>query len=181
MVAGTGFDVIAGGKDLWEKNDEGHFVYVEHQEDFDLVCRVEALTAADLYTKAGIMAREDTGAGSRFVYFQIFAGNASRNKNNGGYEFQYRGQPSADCQAIYPPDEPGATAKYPIDFPNVWIRLARSGDKFTALTSNDGANWKQYTEFSLALRASLLLGFAVTSHNSKVACAAKFRNIRLNR
>jgi len=180
-VAGTGFDIIAGGKDIWEKDDEAHFVYTEHKGDFDFVCRVESLTAPDLYTKAGVMGREDTGASSRFVYFQIFPGNGERNKNTGGYEFQYRKEAGADCQAIYPPDAPGAPPKFPVTFPNVWIRLARSGDKFTASTSSDGTNWKQYTQFSLALNPTLLLGFAVTSHNVDTPVTAKFRDIKLDR
>jgi hypothetical protein len=175
----TGLDVTAGGKDIWEKDDEGHFVYIEHTGDFDLVCRVESLTSADLYTKAGIMAREDSGPGSRYAYFLVFPDNAPRNKNNGGYEFSFRDTPGGDCHAIYPPDAPGDPAKFPIAFPNVWLRLARRADNFIASASNDGNHWKQYSQFSLALKSTLLLGFAVTSHNTEETVTAKFRDVRM--
>lgn len=181
IIAGSGFDIAAGGKDIWEKEDEGHFVFIKHTGNFDFICRVESLTAVDLYTKAGIMAREETSAGSRFAYFQIFPGNGARNHNTGGYEFQFRVEPEADCQAIYPPDEPGAPPKFPIAFPNAWIRLERRDNLFTASTGSDGANWKQYTQFALALHPSLLLGFAVTSHHSQTTATAKIRNIKLRR
>ncbi len=178
-LSGFGVDITAGGKDIWEKDDEGYFVCVDHTGDFDLVCRVELLTSADLYTKAGVMAREDAGPSSRYAYFLIFPGNAARNKNNGGYEFSYRAEPGADCHAIYPPDEPGDPARFPVSFPNVWLRLARHGNDFTASVSNDGTNWKRYSQFALALKSLLLLGFAATSHNTEAIVTAKFRDVRL--
>jgi hypothetical protein len=176
---GSGVDIIAGGRDIWEKNDEGHFASVEHMGDFELTCRLESLTSADRYTKAGIMAREDAGANSRFVFFQVFPNNAARNKNNGGYEFQYRDVTGTDCHAVYPPDAPGEEAKFPVAFPDVWLRLAREGNAFTASASSDGVNWKEYTRYSLVLASSLQVGFAVTSHNEDATVTARFRDVAL--
>src|SRR5450759_3899156 len=89
-VSENGLDVTAGGADIWGVKDEFNFVYVERDGDFDMVSRIESLTAPHLYTKAGLMAREDLTAGCRHIYFQVFPDNSARNKNNGGYEFQYR-------------------------------------------------------------------------------------------
>jgi len=108
--------MTAGGVDIWGVKDEFNFVYVERTGNFDLVSRIESLTAANQYTKAGIMAREDLTPGSRHIYFQVFPDNSPRNKNNGGYEFQYRIVKDSSMKAIYPKSSEGAP-EFPVAFP----------------------------------------------------------------
>ncbi len=148
-VTDGGFDIIAGGADVWGVKDEFSFVYIEKKGDFDIAARVESLTAAHLYTKAGLMAREDLTPGSRHIYFQIFPDNKPRNKNNGGFEFQYREQTDGEMKAIYPARFDG-TPDFPVTFPNTWIRLKRVGDKFTGYTGTDGKSWKEYATYTLS-------------------------------
>src|SRR5659263_318818 len=112
-VSENGFDITAGGVDIWGVKDEFNFVYVERNGDFDLVSRIESLSASHLYTKAGLMAREDLTAGSRHIYFQVFPNNNPRNKNNGGFEFQYRVAKDGDMKAIYPKISVGEP-EYPV-------------------------------------------------------------------
>lgn len=176
-VSENGFDVTAGGADIWGVKDEFNFVYVERNGDFDLVSRIESLSAADLYTKAGLMAREDLTAGCRHIYFQIFPDNSPRNKNNGGYEFQYRQVKDSLMKAIYPKSFE-STPEFPVRFPNTWIRLQRLNNDFTGYYSTDGKTWKPYTTFTLGLPSKIYLGLAVTSHNTYHTVSAKFRNIQ---
>lgn len=68
-VSDAGFDITAGGADIWGEKDKFNFVYIEKTGDFDFAARVESLTAAHQYTKAGLMAREKLIPGSRHVYF----------------------------------------------------------------------------------------------------------------
>ena len=89
-VTTDGIEMYAGGEDIWGSKDEFNFAYLEQTGDFDIVSRIESLMAANQYTKAGLMAREDLTAGCRHIYFQVFSDNYPRNNNNGGYEFQYR-------------------------------------------------------------------------------------------
>ena len=175
-VLNNGFDVIAGGADIWGVKDEFNFVYVERTGDFDLVSRIESLRAANLYTKAGLMAREDLTAGCRHIYFQVFSDNNPRNKNNGGYEFQYRQMKDSLMKAIYPKSSEG-NPEFPVVYPNVWIRLQRINNDFTGYYSTDGKTWKVYTTFTLELPSKIYLGLAVTSHNTSHTVSAKFRNI----
>lgn len=171
-----GFDIVAGGADVWGVKDEFNFVYIERIGDFDIAARIESLTAPNLYTKAGLMAREDLTPGCRHIYFQVFPNNNARNKNNGGYEFQYRQNNNGEMKAIYPPSSAG-TPKFPVNYPNTWIRLKRVKNDFTGYYSIDGKNWKLYTTYSLELPEKIYLGPAVTSHNVKESVTAKFRNI----
>jgi hypothetical protein len=171
-----GVDVTAGGVDIWGVKDEFNFVFIERTGDFDFVSRIESLTAPHLYTKAGVMAREDLTAGSRHIYFQVFPNNNPRNKNNGGFEFQYRQNKDGEMKAIYPKNSAGAP-EFPVSFPNTWIRLQRVKNDFTGYFSTDGKNWKTYTTFTLELPSKVYLGLAVTSHKATETATANFRNI----
>jgi len=175
-VTGGGFDITAGGADIWGVKDEFHFVYIQKTGDFDLAARVESLTATHLYTKAGLMAREDLTPGSRHIYFQLFPDNKPRNKNNGGFEYQYRQQSGGEMKAIYPARFDG-TPDFPVTFPDTWIRLKRTGNTFTGYTGIDGKSWKEYASFTLDLPQKVYLGPAVTSHKTTEPATAKFRNI----
>jgi hypothetical protein len=175
-ISSNGIDINAGGADIWGVKDEFNFVYVQRTGDFDLVTSIESLMAANLYTKAGIMAREDLTADCRHIYFQVFSDNNARNNNNGGYEFQYRQLKAAEMKAIYPKNSKG-TPEFPVNYPNTWIRLQRTGNNFTGYYSTDGKTWKEYTVYTLELPPKVYLGLAVTAHNTTHAASAKFRNI----
>lgn len=175
-VLNEGFDITAGGADIWGVKDEFNFVYVEITGDFDFAARVESLTATHQYTKAGLMAREELTPGSRHIYFQLFPDNSPRNKNNGGFEYQYRQVTDGQMKAIYPASFEG-TPDFPVTYPDSWIRLKRSGNKFTGYSGTDGRSWKEYATFTLDLPAKVFLGAAVTSHKTTEITTAKFRNV----
>ncbi len=123
------------------------------------------------------MAREDLTPGSRHIYFQVFPDNNSRNKNNGGCEFQYRQVKDSLMKAIYPKNSAG-TPEFPVAFPNTWIRLQRVNNEFTGYYSTDGKSWKAYTTYTLELPLKIYLGFAVTSHNPGKTAYCKVQGYR---
>jgi len=170
--------MTAGGADVWGVRDEFGFSYFEQTGDFDLVARIESLTAPHLYTKAGLMAREQLSDNNRHIFFQVFPNNNPRNKNNGGYEFQYRKEQAGEMKAIYPAKFDG-TPEFPVNYPNTWIRLKRAGSEFTGYYSADGKSWKAFTTFSMELSKKVYLGLAVTSHNTKETATAVFRDISM--
>jgi hypothetical protein len=176
VIGNDNIEITAGGADVWGVRDEFRFSYFEQNGDFDLVTRIESLTAPNLYTKAGIMAREELTDNSRHIFFQVFPNNNVRNKNNGGYEFQYRKEKGGEMKAIYPAKFDGVP-EFPVNYPNTWIRLKRSGNNFAGYYSTDGKIWKIYTEFTMEIAPKIYLGLAVTSHNTKETTRAIFRNI----
>lgn len=175
-VMGKGIQLTAGGADVWGVRDEFGFSYLEQTGDFELTARIESLTAPHLYTKAGLMAREDLNDNGRHIFFQVFPNNKPRNKNNGGYEFQYRLNKAGEMKAIYPAKAEGAP-DFPVNYPHTWIRLKRSGNQFTGYYSPDGKTWTTYTTFALELPAKIYLGLAVTSHNTKETATAVFTDV----
>ncbi len=90
---GDGWDVIAGGADIWESSDQFHFVFREISGDFDIRVRIESFTPAHLYSKAGLMIRESQDAASAHVMLVVFSDDEPRNNNLGAYEMQFRAQP----------------------------------------------------------------------------------------
>jgi len=180
QISDKNLQIIAGGADVWGVKDECHFAWIEKSGDFDLKARVASLTDPHLYTKAGLMAREELTDNSRHIFFQLFPNNKPRNKNNGGFEFQYRPEKGAKMLAIYPASSTG-TPEFPVNFPNTWIRLKRTGNEFTGYCSADGKTWKTYTSFTLVMDKKLYLGIAVTSHNTKETATAVFSEISLGK
>ncbi|MFA5329718.1 MAG: hypothetical protein WC384_18125 [Prolixibacteraceae bacterium] len=176
IVLNDGLEITAGGADVWGKRDEFRFSYIEQTGDFDLVSRIESLSPTHLYTKAGIMARENLSDNCRHIFFQVFPDNKARNKNNGGYEFQYRKESDGEMKAIYP-ENPVGEPEFPVNYPQTWIRLNRSGNVFTGYYSPDGKSWKVYASFKLDLSKQIYLGLAVTSHDNGKTTTAIFKNI----
>ena len=171
--------VLAGGADIWGARDEGHFAYLPVSEDFEIGVRVDSLEMADLYTKAGIMFRSALSDGAPHVMLVAFGNNEPRNNNNGGLEFQFRRQDGGLCAAIYPPQPLPAAPDFPVAFPQVWLKLARRGDTFTALFSRDGTAWQTYCTHSQNLPQAGFLGLAVTAHNEAQRVSASFSHLLL--
>lgn len=174
-VAG-GWDISAGGTDIWEKSDQFHFVCQDVVGDFDVAVRVESFTPAHLYSKAGLMIRESLAADSAHLMLVLFADNQPRNNNLGAYEMQFRATAGEDCQAVYPAVRPPAPPEFPAAFPHCWLRVIRRGNRFAALASTDGRNWKRYAEQHLALAGALKVGPALTSHNPEMMAQVAFRD-----
>ena len=171
-----GWDLTAGGADIWEKADQFHFVFQDLSGDFDIAVRVESFTPAHLYSKAGLMIRENVNADSAHLMFLVFAGDSPRNNNLGAYEMQFRPAAGADCQGIYPAIRPPAPPEFPAAFPNSWLRVTRRGNQFSAFASTDGKSWKRYGQQVLPLANTVMVGPALTSHNASVAAQAAFRD-----
>lgn len=180
VISDDKVEVVAGGADIWGTHDEFSFGYTRITGDFDVSVQILNLSKANQYTKAGIMARENLDGGSRHVYFQVFPDNTSRNKNNGGCEFQYRQEKDGEMKAIYPNLETAGN-KFDVNFPATFIRLKRTGDNFESYISGDNKTWNQYSAYTQKMPAELLLGIAVTSHNTDVLTTSGFANFQLNK
>ena len=178
--AAGALEIVAGGKDIWGTSDEFHFHFVPVVGDFEMSVQLEALSMADVYTKAGLMVRASLEGGSEHAMLLAFGDNQARNNNNGGLEFQYRTVPNGECVGIYPPRPLLASPDFPVNYPDVWLRVSRRGGVITAECSRDGTRWKSYCEHPQRLPMPCFAGLAVTSHNELRTVSASFRHLRLN-
>ena len=172
--------IIAGGEDIWGVRDEFHFAYLPVTGNFELSVRLDSLAMADVYTKAGIMLRASLAEGAEHVMLLAFGDNQPRNKNNGGLEFQSRMAANGPCQGIYPPQPLPPQPDFPVSFPNVWLKLIRTGDTYTSQSSRNGQQWKTFSVHLQPLPAAAYLGLAVTSHNVNQTIKAIFSQLNLS-
>jgi hypothetical protein len=156
----SGFNVTGAGSDIGGSADQFQFESRLYTGDFDVKVRLESLSFADAWSKAGLMARESLAAGSRFA-------GAFATPTISGCFFQYR-------------DSVGAlsvpSGAFPNTYPNLWLRLRRVGSAFTGFAGVDGNAWSQLgTVTNLNLPATLSVGMAVTSRATNQPVTAQFR------
>jgi hypothetical protein len=160
IPAGNGLNISGGGSDIGGTSDEFQFSHVQRTGDFDVKVRLDSLSLADAWSEAGMVAREALTPGAR-------AASVMATPSISGCYFQARGTSN------------GVTAfsgSFPVNYPNTWLRLKRTGNDFTGYAGFDGQNWTQLGAANLNLPATIYFGFAVASHNEAQAATAAFRD-----
>ena len=132
--------------------------------DRALSARVLSQSVTSPWAKAGVILSRNADPDS--PYYALFV------TPEHGISVQYRALPggnAADLMIV-----PGR--------PPVYLRVARSGNEFSAYTSADGSSWTEVpgSRIVLHLPARLLGGLAVTSHNSGQRSTASFDSVTLS-
>jgi hypothetical protein len=151
------YEVAASGIDIWGTQDSFRYVYETRTNNFDVVVQVPYIAPADQWTKAGLMARESidpADGGSRMMFAIATASTTLSPKPLDASTAQ-----NAYSTGIRSETDTGAysgtkTGQYffvgdgvvPVPFPNVWIRMTRTGfgttnDTFSGYASTDGQTW----------------------------------------
>jgi hypothetical protein len=95
--------------------------------------------------------------------------NAALLVTNGSLNFQWR---TATGGAT------STTGGGALTFPDVWLKLVRTGNSISAYKSSDGTTWTQVgTAQTIALPASATMGLADTAHTTSVTSTATFDNV----
>lgn len=160
VPAGNGLNISGGGADAGGTNDQFEFSYIQTTGDFDFKVRIDSLSLADAWSEAGLLAREDLTPGARSVstmatpsisecFFQ------SRTATNGATTL---------------------SGSFPVNYPNMWLRLKRAGSVFSGFAGSDGQNWTQLGTSTATMANTLYFGFAVSSHNPGQVATAAFRD-----
>ena len=157
---GAGYLITANGTDIGGGADSFSFFYQAVSGDFDYQTRVAGVSLSDVWAKAGLMARESVEPGSRFA-----AALASPSVN--GCFFASRG--ATNGAAAF-------SGSLPVNYPYTWLRLKRAGSAFTAYAGHDGRTWCQLGSATITAPASLLVGFAVSSHSATKTATAQFQD-----
>ena len=185
MMAADALDVMAGGTDIWNTVDGMHYVYRQISGNFDIKTRVNGLAVANTWSKAGLMARVSTNANSRNLAFLMAPPTMAGGQDT--YTFQYRDTDAGASGSFQKAVGAGVFTNMPSAFgTNVWLRFKREGTVFTGFFSSNGLDWIAFTNRvtadtgGAAFPATLLVGFAVTSHDNTSAnklTLAQFRDI----
>jgi chitodextrinase/regulation of enolase protein 1 (concanavalin A-like superfamily) len=163
VVSTASVRVSGAGTDIGGTADEMHFAYVAMSGNIDIAARLPELIRPDAtQTKAGLMVRASLAANAAHAYSFI---------RSAGYAgFIFRSSSAGASTTIAGPrvTRPG------------WFRLTRVGNTFTAYTGQDGLQWTEVGQASIAMPATVFVGMAVTSRVKGSLATATFDNIALS-
>jgi regulation of enolase protein 1 (concanavalin A-like superfamily) len=158
-LSGGTFSVVGGGRDIWERADEFHFVYQPFAGDVEVIARLASLTGIERWAKAGVMIRSSLTSESAHGLMLGSGGH--------GWAFQRRLASGGDSYSDQGPD--GA--------PPGWVRLVREGSLLSAYASSDGSRWTLVGTDSISIGSTAYVGLAVTSHSSDSTATGSFTNV----
>jgi len=155
----------ASGSDIWGSADQFRFAYQSLTGDADLVVRVDSIDGTHSWAKAGLMIRQNTEGGSINAATLITGG------SGGGATFQWRTAPDTDAGG-----NRALEGTVDVD-PGYYARLVREGNTFTGYLSVDGVEWLEEGTIEIEMTDPVLVGLAVTSHDSASSAIAQFSEI----
>ena len=149
------FTVKGAGTDIYGTNDQFNYTYQSVSGNGTLIARVTSQANTSSNAKAGIMLKQSTTKGDPYILMAVAPG--------GGLKVQYNFN--------------GSVGAGTYTFPNVWMKLTRVGNTFTAYVSADGVNWTQVLSKTLTINTSATAGLFVCSHNAAAVGMATFDNV----
>jgi glucose/arabinose dehydrogenase/regulation of enolase protein 1 (concanavalin A-like superfamily) len=198
LVAGTAdysasdqtFYIDGAGADIYGSNDQFHYVYQPLNGDGTIVARVRYQTNSSPWTKAGVMIKQSTTAGSSYVNALVTPDVSPNTPNINGVGCTVDG-----CLSPLPPITPtfGNGVRMQYNFtgsktatnltgyssPNKWLKLQRAGNTFTTWESTDGKTWTQIGSTSVTMSGPVTIGLFVTSHNIGQTSSVAFDNVQV--
>ena len=156
----TGFRVAGAGEDIFTEADAFRFVWMPVTNNVSVVAQVLGMDATHTYAKAGVMIREDLGAGARHAMMMLTPSN--------GTQLIWRTATGSRAGVALAGD--GIKPPY-------WLKLDRSGSSFTASKSADGVTWTTWLTTNVTMGANVYAGLAVASHDTNLLCKAGFSSV----
>ncbi len=163
-LSGGTWTVQGNGSDIWNAEDQFHFVWQSLAADGSVSAHILSQTNTDGWAKAGVMLRQSTDQDSAYYAAEVTPGN--------GIVVQYR-----SGTGFYAVQQAGFTGTVP-----TYLMVARSGTTYTTYTSSDGNTWTPVAGSSIALNmsGSILAGLAVTSHNVNALGVVTFDTVNVS-
>ncbi|CAM3376619.1 pectinesterase family protein [Marinicrinis lubricantis] len=128
------------------RSDQFHFAYQALTGNGEVTARIDHVTGTDGEAEAGVMVRDSLEPDSAMAAFMV-----SYKKNGQKSVFIKRTSSGTNAAEV----EPEEFAQTP-----VWLKLVRSGDELTALTSKDGSAWKVMHREQIAMGETVYFGLA---------------------
>lgn len=155
------YTILAEGEDIWDKQDEFHFLYRKMISDISISARVKHVGNIYGWAKAGVMIRETLNNDSKHAICAMTPGN--------GFAMQWREQTN-DWTSNK--DTAGAAPG--------WVKLTRVGNTVTSYFSTDGNVWNELKQANIAMNDTVYVGLANCSHVDSTLNDAIFDHIRFN-
>jgi len=167
-VAPGELQILAAGEDIWDEADTFRYVYREIQGGGSLTVRVNDLTAADEWTKVGLMVRENLAPNARNAMILLTDYN--------GVLFQRRDVTGGMTADVLPDGtymrDGSASAPW-------WLRIERKGSQIIGSHSADGQNWRELGRVTIDLPQNALIGMAVSSVKAGELASGTYTSIEV--
>jgi len=164
------FEVKGSGSDIWNANDQFHYVYQPFTGDGEIITRVVSQSNTNAWAKSGIMMRSDLSSDSPMAMMAM-----SPNPNGLGvsYTMQHRavkGQTMNVPSNILGPVSAGYA---------YYLRLVRQGDVFMGYASTTNGSWTLLGTRTIPMNQTIYVGLSVTSHSNSILSTAIFDNVSI--
>ncbi len=146
--------------------DQFRFVYQLMNGDGSVETQVLSQSRTNVAGYAGIMIRESTATGSRYMFVA--------RQGNGPLVARTRAStdgPTASTNLVGLTTLPGPTLT------NCWLKLSRSNNLFSSFISTNGLNWTVFATNTVAMSTNVIFGPFVTSGNTNQLDSGTFTNI----
>ena len=140
--------------------DQFQYAYKALAGDGEISAHVVSQSSKVAQAKAGVMMRNDRGAGA--LYAMIFV------SPDGSVHFRARGNEN---------DVPGETIYHGTA---KWLKVGRNGDIFSGYVSADGQTWISVGQAKLGMRHDLLAGLIATARDNGSPNVAQFDYVTVN-
>jgi len=160
----------ASGADIWGNSDQFRYAYKTLNGDGSIVARVDGIeNITNNWTKAGVMIRQSTDAGSAHS-MTVITGNFWSSGSGNGASFQ--GRQTAGAASVNADNGGDPVA------PPYYVKVVREGDNITGFISPDAENWTQLGDArEVVMEDPVLIGLAVTSHDAGNTVVAQLSDI----
>lgn len=156
------FTLRGAGADIWSTADAFHYVSQPLAGDGEIIAKVDDVSGADGWAKAGLMIRETSGVNSRHASVFVTPSNgvvAQSRSTTGG----------ASVSATLAGTAPR------------WLKLSRAGNVFSAFASSDGATWSAVgTPVTVTMTNPVQVGLALTAHGVSTLGTAHFSQVSVS-
>ncbi len=160
-ISNQRYTVYASGEDIWDKQDEFHYVYKRMEGDVTISARVKHIGNIYGWAKGGVMIRESLNTDSKHAICALTPGN--------GFAMQWRTNTNDWSDNVDTAGtEPG------------WVKLERVGNLITSYFSVDGITWNTLNAATITMTDSVYVGLANCSHIDSTINDAVFDNIKIN-
>jgi len=144
-AAARGYQILAGGVDMWGASDQFRFGHRLSSGNGELVMRVGAISGPHPWARAGLTFRQSMAADAAHVTLIATAGN--------GVDLQWRSANGGATEHL--------TSQFGVNPTPVYLKLARSDSTFTGYRSENGSAWTEVGSIQVLLPANVDAGIAV--------------------
>jgi regulation of enolase protein 1 (concanavalin A-like superfamily) len=140
--------------------DQFRYVYQTMTGDGSITARITGQSGAIANAFAGVMIRENTTAGSPYMFMARQGDGIARSRSRlttGG------ATTSSSGAAVTPP--------------NSWVRLTRTGNSISAFLSTDGVTWTTVKTTTVTMASNVTVGLIATSGSNTAVNTDVFDNV----